>query len=78
MADQPYFAGRVVDLGIGAAILALSRFAESLPWPEEWLFRVEAEAERTDGNLSESAYQRYMAEELRKLGTELCGFAEEA
>lgn len=66
------------DLGIGEEILALYRFAESLPWPEEWLFRVEAEAERTDGNLSESAYQRYMAEEFRKLGAELCGFAEEA
>lgn len=66
------------DLGIGEEILALYRFAESLPWPEEWLFRVEAEAERTDGNLSERAYQRYMAEELRKLGAELCGFAEEA
>lgn len=66
------------DLGIGEEILSLYRFAESLPWPEEWLFRVEAEAERTDGNLSESAYRRYMAEELRKLGAELCGFAEEA
>ena len=66
------------DLGIGEEILALYRFAESLPWPEEWLLRVEAEAERTDGNLSESAYQRYMAEEFRKLGAELCGFAEEA
>ena len=66
------------DLGIGEEILALYRFAESLPWPEEWLLRVEAEAERTDGNLSESAYQRYMAEELRKLGAELCDFAEEA
>ncbi|WP_311146421.1 UvrD-helicase domain-containing protein, partial [Stomatobaculum longum] len=66
------------DLGIGEEILSLYRFAESLPWPEEWLLRVEAEAERTDGNVSESAYQRYMAEELRKLGAELCGFAEEA
>ena len=66
------------DLGIGEEILALYRFAESLPWPEEWLLRVEAEAERTDGNVSESAYQRYMAEEFRKLGAELCGFAEEA
>ena len=66
------------DLGIGEEILALYRFAESLPWPEEWLLRVEAEAEWTDGNVSESAYQRYMAEEFRKLGAELCGFAEEA
>ena len=66
------------DLGIGEEILALYRFAESLPWPEEWLLRVETEAERTDGNVSESAYQRYMAEEFRKLGAELCGFAEEA
>ena len=66
------------DLGIGEEILALYRFAESLPWPEEWLFRVEAEAERTDGTVSERAYQRYMAEEFRKLGAELCGFAEEA
>ena len=66
------------DLGIGEEILALYRFAESLPWPEEWLLRVEAETERTGGDVSESAYARYMAEEFRKLGAELCGFAEEA
>lgn len=66
------------DFGIGEEILALYQFAESLPWSEEWLERCEAEEDQMEVALAERVWARYMAEELRKLGAELCNFAEEA
>ena len=73
-----YAAGKA-DGGIQDYIMQVYTFAQSNPWPELWLENCRTEQkELMEGQFGETAWMKFLMEDVKKQTGELCGQLEEA
>ncbi len=67
------------DSGIEDYIMQVYTFAQSNPFPEQWIGRCRAEMEQTEtGNLEETAWMHFLMKDVRQQLKEMTGQYEEA